>query len=117
LNLRGSQRRGLKITISDVLAVEGVLHGNLVTLFQLCPELRRRRLREHPKSDEHYARQETVTTNVFEETVSLRVMEGAGNGKQGHVLFSVILDEEVDDIAFSIDHVCRCRSDSSNGLR
>jgi len=37
-------------------------------------------------------------------------MEGAGNGKQGHFLFGVILDEQVNDIAFSIDHVCGRRS-------
>ena len=55
-------------------------------------------------------------TNVFEQTVSLRVMKGTGNGKQGHVLFGVILDEEADDIAFSVDHVCGCRSASFNGL-
>jgi hypothetical protein len=33
-------------------------------------------------------------------------MEGAGNGEQGHAPFGVILDEEVDDITFPIDHVC-----------
>jgi len=60
--------------------------------------------------------QEKATTNVFEETVSLRVVEGAGNGDQGHVLLRVILDEEVDDISLSINHVCRCRSVSLRGL-
>ena len=34
-------------------------------------------------------------------------MEGTGNGEQGHVPFGVVLDEEIDYIAFSIDHVCR----------
>jgi len=43
-------------------------------------------------------------------------MEGTGNGKQRHVLFRIILDEQVDDIAFLIDHVCGCRSDPFNGL-
>lgn len=51
-------------------------------------------------------------TNVFEYTVSVRVMEGTGNGEQGHVPFREILDEEIDNIAFSVDHVCKCRSDS-----
>lgn len=37
-------------------------------------------------------------------------MEGAGDGKQGHVIFGVILDKKVDDIAFSVDHVCGRRS-------
>ena len=51
------------------------------------------------KSDDHRAGRERVMADVFE-----------GNGEQGHVLFGVILDEEVNDIAFSIDHVCGCQS-------
>ena len=35
-------------------------------------------------------------------------MEGTSNGEHGHVPLGVILDEEIYDIAFSIDHVCRC---------
>ena len=48
--------------------------------------------------------------DIFKQTVGVRVVEGTGNGEQSHVLFGVILDEEVDDIAFSIDHVCGSRS-------
>jgi hypothetical protein len=33
------------------------------------------------------------------------VVEGASNGDQSRVLFHVIFDEEVDDIAFSVDDV------------
>lgn len=44
-------------------------------------------------------------------------MEGTGNRKQGNIPFGVILDEEVDDIALSIDHVCGCRSEFRDGLR
>lgn len=43
-------------------------------------------------------------------------MKGAGNGEQSHVLLGVILDEEVDNIALSIDHVCACRSVSYRSL-
>ena len=42
-------------------------------------------------------------------------MEGTDNGKQRRILSGTILDEEIDDIAFPIDHVCGCRSDSPNG--
>lgn len=54
--------------------------------------------------------------DIFNQTVCLRVVEGAGNGEQGHVLFGVVLDEEVDDIALSIDHVCGSRSVSLGPL-
>ena len=37
-------------------------------------------------------------------------MKGADNGKQGHVLFGVVFDGEVDNIVFSIDHICGRRS-------
>lgn len=44
-------------------------------------------------------------------------MERASNGEHSNVLFCVVLDEEVDDVAFPIDHVCGCRSVSLGCLR
>jgi len=39
-------------------------------------------------------------------------MERAGNGEYSNVLFCVVLDEEVDDVALSVDHVWGYRSAS-----
>lgn len=43
------------------------------------------------------------------------MVEGASNGEQSEVLFRVILEEEIDDIALSVDHVCKRRSVSFEG--
>ena len=43
-------------------------------------------------------------------------MEGARNGENGNILFCVVLDEEVNNVAFSIDHVWGCRSVSLSCL-
>lgn len=36
-------------------------------------------------------------------------MKGASNGDQSHILFGVILDVQVDNVAFSVDHVWESR--------
>ena len=44
------------------------------------------------------------------------MMEGASRGEQSHILFGVVLDKEVDDVALPIDHICTSRSVSNEGL-